>query len=382
MNAPAPQLLGSAFGALDWSVVAAYFLLTTLLGAKLAGRQANLRDFFLGGRRLPWYAVAGAMLTGHAAALELVESPPEQASVVEADEVSNLAVTEWSNQHASLDALTAMQISEAMAREDAHAAEAVAREAEVMARVIDAAAEALRAGGRIVYLGAGTSGRLGVLDAAECPPTFGVAPDRVVALIAGGDAAMLHSVEGAEDDDAQAARDLDAIQPPLSDADLVVGVSASGGAPYVLGGLVHARARGALTALICCNPSIDEGADIVVSLDTGPEVLPGSTRLKAGSATKMALNQLSTGAMALAGYVYDGHMVGVRPVNRKLRGRCVRIIAEMTSKASTEAEQLLDAAQGSIPVAVIMDRDQVTLDDARARLEAAGGRLRRALERD
>jgi N-acetylmuramic acid 6-phosphate etherase len=245
---------------------------------------------------------------------------------------------------------------------------------------IDAASACLRAGGRIIYAGAGTSGRLGVLDASECPPTFGVSEDRVIALIAGGDDALRHAIEGAEDDVEAARRDIDGIAPPVGEHDIVVGITASGTTPYALAAIDHAKELGATTGLIACNPVPLDRADHVIALDTGPEVLPGSTRLKAGTATKIVLNQISTGAMAKAGYVFEGRMVGVRPQNKKLRQRCIRIIAELTGEDTETAERRLDETDGSIRLAVLMARKRWTLDEARQRLDAAHGVLRDALE--
>ncbi len=247
---------------------------------------------------------------------------------------------------------------------------------------IEAASASLRAGGRIIYAGAGTSGRLGVLDASECPPTFGVAEDRVIGLIAGGDAALRHSIEGAEDDTAAAARDIDAISPRVGKNDIVIGITASGTTPYALAAIDRGKALGARTALLACNPVPLDRADLVIALDTGPEVLPGSTRLKAGTATKLVLNQISTGAMAKAGYVFEGRMAGVRPMNKKLRQRCIRIIAELTKEDATRAEQRLDETGGSIRLAVLMARRGLPLDEARRRLDACQGVLREALDRE
>jgi N-acetylmuramic acid 6-phosphate etherase len=280
----------------------------------------------------------------------------------------------------NLDELPAEEIVRAMNREDMRAAEAVGRAAPAIAAVIEAAAEAIRSGGRIVYLGAGTSGRLGVLDASECPPTFGIEPERVVGLIAGGEKALRDSIEDSEDSTPKAEADMDAVAP--TERDLVVGIAASGTTPYVRAGLERARSRGAKTVLLCCNPYCTDGADIVLTLDTGPEALPGSTRLKAGTATKMVLNMITTGAMALSGYVYDGLMVGMRPVNAKLRRRAARIISTLSEINPVEAEEYLDAAEGRIQVAVLMARLGLDADVARERFEEAGGNLRAALSED
>lgn len=319
---------------------------------------------------------------GHAAAFRLAmrEELPDEVATNSGSTTQEVLATEQAESLHHLDDMDDDSLLLAMDVADSEARLSVRHAQGSVLRALDSAADCLRAGGRIIYTGAGTSGRLGVLDAAECPPTFGVSEDRVVALIAGGDAALRHSIEGAEDDEGLGLRDLEGISPRPGADDFVVGITASGTTPYVLAALKRARELGAKTAIVCCNPVALDTADIVISLDTGPEILPGSTRLKAGTATKMVLNRISTGAMARAGYVFEGRMVGVRPVNVKLRQRCIRIIAELTEMSEGESERLLDAATGSIPVAVIMARKNLDAGAARARLDAAGGILRAALE--
>ncbi len=278
-----------------------------------------------------------------------------------------------------LDQLSAKGIVARMNRLDAAVIPAIAAQSGRIADLIETAAKTLMSGGRIVYVGAGTSGRLGVLDAAECPPTFGVNPDRVIALIAGGDAALRCSVEGAEDDEAQAAADIAAAN--VCANDLVVGITASGTTPYVIAALRAAASYGAGTALLCCNPAVDRAsADLVIAMNTGPEALPGSTRLKAGTATKMALNMVSTGAMALAGYVYQGMMTHMRPANAKLRRRAARIVAILAGIPERTAESLLREADWRIPVAVVMAVKGADARAAETFLARAGGRLREALK--
>ncbi|HJP34353.1 MAG TPA: N-acetylmuramic acid 6-phosphate etherase [Gammaproteobacteria bacterium] len=279
-----------------------------------------------------------------------------------------------------LDSLDALGIAQAMSREEAVAAAAVYRASPEVAELIGVAASSIERGGRIIYVGAGTSGRLGVLDALECPPTFGVSPDRVVGIIAGGGAALRNSIEGAEDDAARGAKDLVSLKPPPGPRDTVIGISASGSAAYVREALVAARGAGATDALVCCNPSADDEATLVVALDTGPEVLPGSTRLKAGTATKSVLNQITTGAMALSGYVFEGRMVGVAPTNKKLRRRAERIVSELTGFDGVAAEGLLRDAGDRIAVAVVMSRRRMSAIDAARLLESNGGILRAALQ--
>jgi len=265
---------------------------------------------------------------------------------------------------------------------DATIIEAVARQRPNIAAVIDAVAKAFLQGGRLIYVGAGTSGRLGVLDASECVPTFGVDPDQVLALIAGGDRALKESVEGAEDDVHAAVADLRAVRPEVCACDVVVGISASGRTPYTLAALDEAQHIGATTALLCCNAVPETAGRITITVETGAEVVAGSTRLKAGTATKLVLNMISTGAMALSGRVYEGLMVGVRPINAKLRKRAIGIVAQIASCAASDAECLLDGADGSIPVAVLMACRGVDRREAEEKLAQQKGSLRAALETD
>lgn len=321
---------------------------------------------------------------GHEAvkAMAMAEKMPDRVTVVEGGHDRVEPATEQRlREGPPLESLDALGMVESMSREDGAAAAAVARAASSIAAAVEAVAAAFASGGRLVYVGAGTSGRLGVLDASECPPTFGVPPERVVAIIAGGREALERSVEGAEDDTAQAARDLKTLAPALSDADVVVGIAASGTTPYVLAALEEGARLGARTVFLCCNPGVaTSAASIVIALDTGPEVVAGSTRLKAGTATKMVLNQLTTGAMVLSGYVYDGLMVRVKPVNAKLRRRAIRIVSELTGRAWDDAEALLAESDDRIPVAVLVARLGVGVEEAEARLDSAGGGLRAALE--
>ncbi len=333
--------------------------------------------------KMPGAKLEEAPLTGHRAALELALSPSIPEYVMRADDSASdeLSATERSPEEGmQLDTMLSERIAFAMSVHEMYGTSAVTHGSATIGMTVDAATLALDSGGRIIYIGAGTSGRLGVLDASECPPTFGVSEDRVVALIAGGDEALRHAIEGAEDDEDQGARDLESLQPPPGNNDIVIGITASGTTPYVLAALKKAKALHAKTAIICCNPVPLDTADIIIALDTGPEILPGSTRLKAGTATKIVLNQISTGAMAKAGYVFEGLMVGVRPVNVKLRQRCIRIIAELTGKPADESEELLDTAEGSIPIAVIMHRLNLDAKAAKEKLDAARGNLRAALE--
>jgi N-acetylmuramic acid 6-phosphate etherase len=297
-------------------------------------------------------------------------------SVVEHSSLNaGLSPTEQADEAAPLDALETRQMVARMCAAEHEVAQAVHFAAPALSEAVELAAEALRSGGRILYTGSGTSGRLGVLDASECPPTFGVAPERVVGLIAGGEAALRNSVEGAEDDEAAGVADLRRLRPNAQD--FVVGIAASGTTPYTLGALAAAREAGAATALLCCNPAATAPVDLLIVLDTGPEVLAGSTRLKAGSATKAALNIISTGAMARSGYVYQGLMVGMQPRNAKLRQRARRIVEALTDLGAEQAQELLEQSAWNIRVAVVMAWRKCGVAEAEAALQTAGNDLHR-----
>jgi N-acetylmuramic acid 6-phosphate etherase len=244
---------------------------------------------------------------------------------------------------------------------------------------VEAIVRALRGGGRLIYVGAGTSGRLATLDAAECPPTFGVSPQLVQAVVAGGRRALTRAVEGAEDDAAQGARDL--VARKVSRRDAVVGLTASGTTPYVLGALKMARRRGAITIGVTARrgAAISRVAAITIAPDTGPELIHGSTRLKAGSAQKAVLNMLSTAALVRLGRVYKNWMVDVALANRKLRGRGLRILREATGADEARAARALAEAGGKMRVALVMLKTGAGAAEARRRLRQAGGDLRKAL---
>lgn len=229
-----------------------------------------------------------------------------------------------------------------MQEENLNAVHAIDRELPAIAQAIDAISARMQHGGRLFYIGCGTSGRLGVLDASECPPTFGVAPELVVGVIAGGDGALRRAVEGAEDDDAAGRRDLGAHT--LTERDSVVGISVAGGAAYVRGAMALARETGALTVSLTCNEDtpIEHLADIAIHPDTGAEIVTGSTRLKAGSAHKMILNMISTGVMIRLGHVYENLMINLRPSNVKLRARMIRIVSDITGETAEVSERLLN----------------------------------------
>lgn len=279
-----------------------------------------------------------------------------------------------------LDRLSSLEFVRVVNREDAQLAAAVAAEELQIASAIDLIATRMAGGGRLIYIGAGTSGRLGVLDAAECPPTFNADPAQVVGLIAGGERALTEAVEGAEDSREAGRQDLLAIG--LRGKDVVVGIAASGTTPYVLGALDYAKECGAGTVGFSCNPGSPVGAAAAVAITVvvGPEILSGSTRMKAGTATKMVLNMLSTGAMVRLGKTYGNLMVDLRASNRKLKERAVRIIGRVTGLSASDAGQLLEASAGDLKVAIVSQKLGLDAEQARSRLELAEGRLRRALE--
>jgi N-acetylmuramic acid 6-phosphate etherase len=281
---------------------------------------------------------------------------------------------------AEVDTLPTHELVRLINREDARVPAAIERELPKIAQAIDQIAERMRQGGRLVYIGAGTSGRLAVLDAAECPPTFSTEPGQVIALIAGGQAAIQRSVEGAEDDEAVGAREVAALD--IGPRDSLVGIAASGTTPYVLGGMAEARRHGALVVSLACNAPtpMAELADISIAPLVGPEVITGSTRLKAGSAQKMVLNLISTGVMVRLGKTFGNLMVDVQPVNAKLRRRARRIVAEACGVDLERAERLLAACGENVKVAIVAELAGVSPQEAQARLAAAGGVVRRALD--
>ncbi len=290
------------------------------------------------------------------------------------------AATERRNPRSrSLDLKPTQEILRILNREDARVPAAVAREIPSIARAVNRIARAIRRGGRLIYVGAGTSGRLGVLDAAECPPTFGVSARTVQAIIASGTRALTRAVERTEDSRAQGVRDLAARK--LTAKDVVVGLSASGSTPYVLGALEFARRRGATTVGVTVNrrSPITRLARITIAPQVGPEAIAGSTRMKAGTAQKLVLNMLSTAVMVRLGCVYDNWMVNVALTNRKLQERGLRILAEATGKSMSEAEQALRQAGHDLRAALVMLKSGVSRAEARRRLRQAGGNLRKAL---
>jgi N-acetylmuramic acid 6-phosphate etherase len=276
-----------------------------------------------------------------------------------------------------IDRASPLEIVEMIAVEDALVPGAVAKHRESIARSIEMAESAFRAGGRLFYVGAGTSGRLGILDASECPPTFGTDPRLVQGIIAGGRPAITRAQEGAEDRVKDGARDLEAHG--LEPRDFVVGIAASGTTPYVRGALVHAHKRGSPTALIACSPppaDILEVVDVAIIPLVGREVIAGSTRLKAGTATKLVLNMITTGAMIRMGKTYSNLMVDLQATNAKLRVRSVRMIMDVCGVSSADAHRLLKAAGGRVKTAIVMQSLGIKRGEAERRLKEAGGRVR------
>lgn len=272
-----------------------------------------------------------------------------------------------------LDEVSTLEMLSIINREDARIAPAVEHQLAEIARAVDAIAARLGRGGRLFYMGAGTSGRLGILDASECPPTFNTPPEMVQGLIAGGREATFRAIEGAEDraeDGADALR-----RKQLSAADAVVGIAASGVTPWVLGGLDYARGVGAATVFVTCSPSALEGVDaeVRIALEVGPEVVTGSTRMKAGTATKLVLNMLSTGAMVRLGKVYGNLMVDLQPKNAKLRDRSVRILSALTGLERDGAAARLQEAAGQLKLALVMELCQIDVTAAADLVNRHGG---------
>lgn len=280
----------------------------------------------------------------------------------------------------NLDQMTPLEIVKIMNEEDINVVKAVEEVLPQIAQVIEWCTQSLKAGGRIIYMGAGTSGRLGLLDAVECPPTFGVSPDVVVGLLAGGDSAFIKAAEGAEDSCTLGVEELKQIK--LSDKDTVIGIAASGRTPYVIHGLRYAREIGCRTAAIACNKgsAMSQEADVAVEPAPGPEVLTGSTRLKAGTAQKMVLNMISTASMVGAGKVYQNLMVDVMRTNEKLVVRSENIVMMAAECSREEAKAALDAADGSVKLAITSILLGCNVQKAGNELEKAMGHIRAALQ--
>ena len=295
-----------------------------------------------------------------------------------ADDYLDTRLTERRNPRSStIDTASALEIVDLIGAEDAGVPVAVAKARKEIARTIDLVEAAFRAGGRLIYVGAGTSGRLGVLDAAECPPTFGTPPEMVVGVIAGGEQALVRSVEGAEDDIDAATGAMDSLK--VGPNDVVVGIAASGTTPYVQAALSRAHAREARTVFLSCSQPPRQLAGICdgfITVLVGPEIVTGSTRMKAGTATKLVLNTLTTGAMIRLGKIYGNLMVDLRAWNDKLIDRSQRIVMETTGLDREAAQRVIEAADGSVKTAIVMARRGVPKDQAERLLAEHAGRLR------
>ena len=289
--------------------------------------------------------------------------------------------TERRNPHTmNLDEMSPLEIAQTMNQEDEQAVLAVRKVLPEIATAITWATESLKAGGRIIYIGAGTSGRLGVLDAVECPPTFGVSPDTVVGIIAGGERAFTIAQEGVGDSPILCEEDLK--KKNLSSKDIVIGLAASGRTPYVIYGLQYARSIGCKTVAIACNlhSQVGKAADLAIEPVPGPEVLTGSTRLKAGTVQKLILNMISTGSMVGIGKVYQNLMVDVQQTNEKLKVRAQNIVMDITDCTRETAAESLEAADGHVKTAIVMILNGCTSEEAAEQLQKAGGHIRQAIQ--
>jgi len=291
----------------------------------------------------------------------------------------DLRTEQQNSASAGLDALSALEIARVINHEDHKVAAAVERALPQIAQAIDAIADAIRSGGRLIYVGAGTSGRLAALDAAECPPTFNTDPQTVQYVIAGGDKALGHAAEYSEDSSVSGRKDIGKRKPGKKD--VVVGVAASGRTPYTLGAMEYARKKGAKTVAVICNRGSKMGAlaDIEIVLDVGPEAVSGSTRMKAGSAQKMALNLLTTGAMARLGYIYGNLMVNVHTRNHKLMERGLNVLEKAAGVDRQTASKTLGAAKNQVAIALVMLKTGLDRTQAAKRLKSVKGNVREAI---
>jgi N-acetylmuramic acid 6-phosphate etherase len=294
-------------------------------------------------------------------------------------EIEKLLTEQPNPASASIDVLSTEEVLRIINQEDRRVADAVGRELASIARAADAIVAAFERGGRLFYIGAGTSGRLGVLDASECPPTFSVPPEMVQGIIAGGERALSRATETTEDDPAIGVRDL--LARGFTERDVLVGIAASGRTPYVLGAVAEARRMGAVTVGISCTPESELALAVAIPITplVGPEVVAGSTRLKAGTAQKLVLNMLSTAAFIRLGYVYGNLMVNVQPKNTKLLDRARRIVAQAAGVSYQSAGELLAAAGNSVRTAILMGKRGLGREEAERRLAESGGRIAQAL---
>lgn len=295
-------------------------------------------------------------------------------------DLSKLLTERRNANSANIDTLSTEEMLTVMNNEDQQVAHAITPYIPQIAQLVDSVANAFRHGGRLIYIGAGTSGRLGILDASECPPTFGTRPEQVVGLIAGGHTAILKAVENVEDNAAQGEEDLRAIG--FNEHDVLVGIAASGRTPYVLGAMAYAHQQNALVAIVSCNPhgEMAQQADIAITPVVGPEVVTGSTRLKAGTAQKLVLNMITTGAMIRSGKVYSNLMVDVEATNAKLIERQISIVMEATECDRPTAQAALDACGRHCKTAIVMVLADLSADEAKQLLADNNGFIRKALQ--
>jgi N-acetylmuramic acid 6-phosphate etherase len=294
--------------------------------------------------------------------------------------LSGLKTERQNRVSANLDTMSALEVATVMNRQDATIARAIKKALPEIARAMDVVTNCLARGGRMIYVGSGTSGRIGALDASECPPTFGVDPEMVQFVIAGGERALAHAAEVSEDS-AEAGRADMAVRKP-GKKDVIVGIAASGRTPYTLAALEYAKSKGSATIAVACNRHslLAAAAQIAIEVEVGPEVLTGSTRLKAGTAQKLICNMLTTGAMARLGYVYDNLMVNLELKNKKLTERGLSIVERVAQVDRDRAHAALKAAGMKVPVAIVMLKANIDKAEATRRLKATDGSLRRAIE--
>lgn len=292
-------------------------------------------------------------------------------------ETGHLLTEKVNSNTLDIDTYSSSEIVETMVAEDRIITEAVFSQKENISRAVEIITDSLKNEGRLFFIGAGTSGRLGVLEAAECPPTFGTDPEMIQGIIAGGSGAMIRSVEGAEDTDEYAVEKLKDAN--LKDRDVVVGIAASLSTPFVVGALKYARKIGSKTGLITCNPVREPVSDIAIVLLVGPEVIVGSTRLKSGTATKMVLNMLTTTSMVLLGKTYGNLMIDVQPSSSKLKDRAVRIVMKICKVERSEAVKLLESSRWSVKSAVLMYKRNVSFEESVRMLKKSRGFLKKAL---
>lgn len=294
---------------------------------------------------------------------------------------SQLLTEQRNPRTADIDCKTTLEIIDIINAEDAKVFTAIHREREHIAKAADLIVDAFKAGGRLIYVGSGTSGRLGILDAAECPPTFGTNPHMITGIIAGGEKAVFQSIEGAEDLTEDGVHDIQLKE--VNHRDVVVGITTGGTTPYVMGALFEAKKRNAKTIFLCCNPETTPnfGIDVIIRPIAGPEVIAGSTRMKAGTVTKLILNMLTTTAMIKRGKVYENLMIDLQVLNAKLADRAERIIMAVTGISREDAKKLLEAAFGNVKVGLVMQKLTLDYAEAKKRLDAQDGFVRKVLEK-